>query len=131
MTRARLALVLVLCCACKGRSGAASLGEVRVVAPFDAMSLPTQGGVVWLCNGAEMKVVYDGGDKSALGDRYGHALEQNGWSSMQPAASSDQQWLERYGRRGEVLTLDVHDADFRGKVPHGVEVFLAIHDATP
>ena len=128
MRASRLAL-LALVVACRSKSGAASLGEVPVVAPFDAMHLPTAGGVVWECDATRMKIVYDGGDKSALGDRYGHALEQLGWTSGQPVAESGQQWLERLDRGHEVLTLDVHDADFRGAVPHGVEVFLSIEQA--
>jgi hypothetical protein len=124
------ALVVVTCAACRSQSGAASLGEVPVVAPFDAMGLPTKGGVVWTCNVARMKVVYDRGDKGELGEAYGHALEQHGWTSMQPAAGGEHQWLGRYRHAHEVLTLDVHDADFEGKVPNGVEVFLSIKDAT-
>lgn len=121
--------MLAACVACRSRSGAASLGEVPVVAPFDAMGLPTKGGVVWSCNVVRMKVVYDGGDRGALGEAYGQALEQHGWTSMQPAAAGAHQWLGRYQHAGEVLTLDVHDADFEGKVPNGVEVFLSIKDA--
>ena len=128
MRSSRLVFLAVVL-ACRSKSGAASLGEVPVVAPFDAMHLPTAGGVVWQCNAARMKIVYDGGDKSALGERYGHVLEQQGWASGQPAAESGQQWLERLDRGHEVLTLDVHDADFRGAVPHGVEVFLSIEEA--
>jgi hypothetical protein len=127
--RQLLFAVLVLgCAACKSRSGAASLGAVPVVAPFDAMQLPIGKGVVWQCNAARMKVVYDGGDKSDLGDRYGHALEQRGWSEAQGPAGTTHQWLARFEKGHETLTLDVHDADFRGKVPNGVEVFLAVSD---
>lgn len=101
-----------------------------MVAPFDAMQLPTNGGVVWQCNAARMKIVYDGGDKSALGGRYEQALELHGWAPVQPAASTTTQRLERLRKGKEQLTLDVHDATFQGKVPNGVEVFLSIEDAS-
>jgi len=120
---------LVALGACKARSGAASFDEVPVVAPFDALELPTTGGVVWQCNAARMKILYDGGDQAALGDRYARAVEQHGWSADQPGASSSHQWIERFRKGPSMLTLDVHDADFRGRVPNGVEVFLSIEDA--
>jgi hypothetical protein len=126
-------LLLVVGCAiasCKPRSGAASLGAVPVVAPFDAMALPIGDGVVWACDGARIKIVYDNGDRSHLADTYAQALEQRGWSGVQPPSMSSQQWIGRYRKRAELLTLEVHDADFNGKVPHGVEVFIAITDAT-
>lgn len=124
-------VTLALCVGCRSRSGAASLGEVPVVAPFAAMNLPIGHGVVWQCNVARMKVVYDGGDKAALGDAYERALAGRGWAPVQTGALTSTQWLERLRKGHEQLTLDVHDADFRGKVPGGVEVFLSIEDVAP
>ena len=116
--------------ACKPRSGAASLGAVPVVAPFDSMGLPIGNGVVWTCNAARIKIVYDGGDRSHLAETYAQVLEQRGWSSVQTPSVSSQQWLGRYKQHAELLTLEVHDADFNGRVPKGVEVFIAITDAS-
>jgi hypothetical protein len=127
MTR-RVYVLLAVLMACRARSGAASLGDVPVVAPFDSMGLPIDGGTVWQCNAARIKVVYDGGDKTKLGDDYARAIGQHGWTSEQPAAASLHEWMGRFERAGfaEKLTLEVHDADFNGKVPHGVEVFISI-----
>jgi hypothetical protein len=121
-----LLVTALLFAMCRSRSGAASLGEVPVVAPFDAMGLPIGNGVVWSCNGARIKIVYDGGSKPDLGDAYGRAVRDHGWLRAQPAAMSGSEWVERYQRAGgaETLTLEVHDADFKGKVPNGVEVMI-------
>jgi hypothetical protein len=123
-----LIVMLALMTACRARSGAASLGEVPVVAPFDSMALPINGGTVWQCNAARIKVVYDGADKTKLGDDYAQAIGRHGWTITQPGAANLHQWIGRFERVGsaERLTLEVHDADFNGKVPNGVEVFISI-----
>jgi hypothetical protein len=138
---AALAMLASSACVSKPKGGLTELPEVPVVAPFDALALPTSGGRVWACTGpvrpgapAVMHVAYDGVDRMTLAGRYSTALmkrtewTRRGTPRLAPASFSvvyEDQDAE------QTLTVLIADSTFDGKVPHGVDVALTITVARP
>jgi len=90
------AVLAVVGCKSKPKQGAASFNAVPICAPFDSLHPPTAGGVVRGCNAATLQVIYDGGDKATLGEKYQAAAVKSGWAPRIPPDIGARQWMRLY-----------------------------------